>query len=105
MAEHTFFSCYNCKHCGAHVNAMWSVCKHPEVAKMNIVGRDNATYTPEDWLKIDELANNILKAQVLVIDEQVANFEFPYKYDCVSIVGCEGFEQRTTKIYNRGIKK
>jgi len=105
MAEHTFFSCYNCKHRGIAVNVMWSQCTHPAVEEMNITGRDIATYTPEDWLKIDELANNILKAQVLTIDEQVANFEFPYKYDCISIVGCEGFEQRVTKIYNRGLKR
>jgi len=84
---------------------VWSKCDHPAVAKMGIIGRDIATYTPEDWLKIDELANNILKTQVLTINERISNFEFPYKYDCVSIVGCEGFEQRTIKIYNRGIKK
>lgn len=104
MAEHDYFSCTKCVFSSPCEDVAWTCCNHPLVGKMEFEGRNIGTYTPVDWIKVDELANKFLKIQVLLVDGWVNNFEFPFQYDSTSIIGCEKFQKRIHKTYDRGRK-
>ena len=102
MKELHFFSCLNCEYAGNVEGIIFLDCSHPAVAEMHFEGDSVGTYTPEDWLKVDELANKRLNMKTATMgDEMIPNFEFPFKFDPIMIIGCDGFKQREYEMYYR----
>jgi len=100
MKELHFFSCINCEHATMVNGIIYLECAHPEVAKMNFEGDGVESYTPEDWLKVDELANNRLQMRTMTMgDQTIHGFEFPFKYDPIMIISCGAFKQRDHEEY------
>lgn len=105
MIEHDYFSCSKCVHSSPCEDVVWTRCCHPLVDSMDFEGQNIGTYTPEDWLKVDELANKLLKIKVLLTNGYINNFEFPFQYDSTALIECSKYEQREYKMYDRGRKK
>lgn len=103
--EYDYFDCEQCLYRKPAEDVMWSQCTHPEVLKTKFEGDGVESYTPEDFIKVDRLVNNVLHIGLSTMDnEEVPNFEWPFKFDTVHMVSCGGYVPRDFKTYDRGRK-
>lgn len=106
MEEQYFFSCQNCLHGKPSLDGKYMQCWNPEVEAIGFEGCGTESYTPEDWLKVDVLANKKIRIRTIVMkNEAIPNFEWPFKFDPIMISSCDSFEKRGYKLYDRGRRK
>lgn len=97
MSETAYFSCIQCKHSAKAVQPNWSCCRHPTVEKLKFDSHEMQTYTEEDYTKLEYLVNDVFHLQVIVMNGETPNFEFPFQFESTWITGCNGFEQAGTR--------
>ena len=97
-----YFSCSDCKYGIQSDVPIWAKCIHPAVEQMKFEGKTFPEFTQEDYEKLETLVNDILHLNVVVMSNEVPNFEWPFKYESTWINGCDGFtkkEQIPDKFY------
>lgn len=94
MSQTPYFSCKECIHGRMALDSeLFMGCRHPSVISQKFSAQTYSSLSAEDWLKIDELINKILKLKLNLVNNRATNFSFPFRFNPIWIVGCAGFER------------
>ncbi len=90
-----FFSCRECKYNIGYPDSIGAtvICQHPAVEKLKFSTTIYGKLNKVDLKKIKHLINDILKLKYEVLPGIEIYFNFPFEYNPILIVGCEGFDK------------
>ena len=88
-----YFSCRKCEYSKPYPKSPWHSCEHPATKELDLIGTDYDTLIQADIEKIERLITQTLNMSFNWIGMQVPTFEFPFIYETMYVIGCEGFKE------------
>ena len=90
---------FSCRECGYSIgypdsNGLTLICQHPAVEELKFSTTVYSELNKVDLEKVRHLINDILKLKYEFLPDIVLFFCFPFEYNPILILGCEGYKTK-----------